>query len=94
MLTHALTQNGLAIYAAWVTIVTLLNIDVVLIYELNMRISNGGTIFLAILFLLIVTWFFLDNFVYDRYVRYTLTLYFVLIFALTGSFVLRGQALE
>ena len=84
-MTRILTQNGLAIYATWVIIAALINLDVVLVYYADVNQSVGGTICLALLFLLICSWFFLDNFVCDRFVRYMLTPYFVVVFALSGS---------
>ena len=86
-LVRILVQNGLAIYATWVTIATLLNLCVVMAYVGTVSQHVASTVCLSILLLLIVVWFFLDNFLWDVYVRYTVTPYFVFVFALIGTLV-------
>lgn len=83
--TRILTQNGLALYAAWSSIASILNLDVVLINFAHLKTPVAGTISLAIIFLLVVVWFFTDNFVFDRFLRYIVTPYPVFIVALIGS---------
>ncbi|GAB0187688.1 T-cell activation Rho GTPase-activating protein-like [Grus japonensis] len=84
-LIRILVQNGLALYATWTTIATLLNFAVVLIYKWNVSNKTATTASLSILTLHLVIWFYLENFFLDKYVRYTLTIYPVVIIALTGS---------
>lgn len=78
-------HNGLAVYAAWTSIATLLNTNIVMIYEGDVDIQLGGSISLGILGLEILIYVALDMFFLDRYTRYTITPYFVVILALTGS---------
>ncbi|XP_069090345.1 uncharacterized protein [Pleurodeles waltl] len=78
-------QNGIAIYATWTTIATLLNFAVVLTYSGDVSNATSTTAALAILALELVLWFILENFAFDEYVRYTLTVYPVVICALSGS---------
>ncbi|XP_009280884.1 PREDICTED: uncharacterized protein LOC103901687 [Aptenodytes forsteri] len=80
-----LVQNGLALYATWTTIATLLNFAIVLIYKWNVSNETATTASLSILALNLVIWFYLENFFLDQYVRYNLTIYPVVIIALTGS---------
>ncbi|XP_053919615.1 uncharacterized protein LOC128851832 isoform X1 [Cuculus canorus] len=84
-LIRILVQNGLALYATWVTIATLLNFAVVLIYKWNVSNETATTASLSILALDLVVWFYLENFFLDKYVCYDLTIYPVVIIALTGS---------
>jgi len=78
--------NGLAIYTTWTVIASLINIATGLTY------ANGGQVdqreaCLASLSLLVIihcTWFVLENFFFDRYVRYILTQYLVVIWAVNG----------
>lgn len=78
-------QNGLALYATWTTIATLLNFAVVLIYKWDVSNETATTACLSILTLMLVMWFCQENFFLDKYVRYNLTIYPVIIIALTGS---------
>ncbi|XP_067887077.1 uncharacterized protein [Heterodontus francisci] len=84
-LVRILVQNGVAIYATWTTIATLLNFAVVLTYSGNITSLTSGTVSLSILAFEVVLWFYLENVVLDKYVRYTLTVYPVIIVALSGS---------
>ncbi|OXB62611.1 hypothetical protein ASZ78_011240, partial [Callipepla squamata] len=84
-LTRILVQNGLALYATWTTIATLLNFAVVLIYKWDVSNETATTASLSILTLMLVMWFCQENFFLDKYARYNLTIYPVVIIALTGS---------
>ena len=80
-----LVHNGLIFYTTWVTIATLLNFGIALHYEWGVELYLASTIPLACLSLVIVCWFVLETFVLDKYVRYTLSEYIVLMVALAGS---------
>ncbi|XP_021245511.1 uncharacterized protein LOC110395440 isoform X2 [Numida meleagris] len=84
-LIRILVQNGLALYATWTTIATLLNFAVVLIYKWDVSNETATTASLSILALILIMWFCQENFFLDKYVRYNLTIYPVVIIALTGS---------
>ncbi|XP_071103388.1 uncharacterized protein [Haliotis cracherodii] len=83
----AFVHNGLGIYAAWTTIASFLNMGFVIAYRANPAInqSTASSISLgfitAALFLFVIT----DLFVFDRYSRYTITPYGVIVWALSGS---------
>lgn len=79
-----LVQNGLALYSTWTTIATLINLCVVLDQEGVAR-ATAGTVSLCVLLVELLGWFILENFVLDRYVRYILTIYPVVILALLGN---------
>ncbi|KAM4040833.1 uncharacterized protein ACNLHF_012101 isoform 1-T2 [Anomaloglossus baeobatrachus] len=78
-------QNGIAVYATWTTIACLLNFAVALTYNGGIPNSISTTVSLYILAFEVVLWFCLENFVLDKYVRYTLTVYPVVIVALSGA---------
>ncbi|KAM5164951.1 uncharacterized protein ACMZJ9_007351 [Mantella aurantiaca] len=78
-------QNGIAVYATWTTIACLLNFSVALTYNGGISNSVSTTVSLSILAFEVVLWFILENFVLEKYVRYTLTVYPVVIVALSGS---------
>ncbi|KAM3930791.1 uncharacterized protein RB166_004262 [Leptodactylus fuscus] len=78
-------QNGIAVYATWTTIACLLNFAVTLTYNGNIPNSTSTTVCLSILAFEVLLWFILENFVFDKYVRYTLTVYPVVIVAVSGA---------
>ncbi|XP_076097020.1 uncharacterized protein LOC143067561 [Mytilus galloprovincialis] len=86
-LTRILVQNGLSVYATWCTIATNLNLSMVLIYRgsLDLSVHDGGTVTLSVIAAQILVFVVLDFFFWDRYTRYTLTPYCVVIVALVGS---------
>ena len=84
-------QNGLAFYAAWVTVATLINVGVVMTYKDGSDVADiavaqdiSSTVVLSIVAFVIVLWFTLDIFVLDKYIRYVFTPYITLTVALIG----------
>ena len=84
-LVRYLVQNSFGIYATWVTIATLLNLTIVLQHFAHVQADIAGTIFLTILTVEAVAYWILDNFVFDKYLRYLWMPYIVLHVALIGS---------
>ncbi|KAG9278455.1 hypothetical protein AMEX_G6331 [Astyanax mexicanus] len=81
---RVLVQNGIAAYATWTTIATLLNLAVVLGLG-SVSPTNAGTVSLCLLLLEVIVWFAVENFVVEKHVRYILSVYPVVIYALIGS---------
>ncbi|XP_061653315.1 uncharacterized protein si:dkey-29d8.3 isoform X1 [Phyllopteryx taeniolatus] len=79
-----LVQNGLALYATWTSIASLINFTLVLQLWGVVR-STAATVSLCLLFAELVGWFILENWVLDRWVRNILTVYPVVIVALFGN---------
>ncbi|KAL3836105.1 hypothetical protein ACJMK2_021558 [Sinanodonta woodiana] len=81
-----LVHNGLAIYATWVSIATLLNLAHTLTYRSAHDIGQNiaSTISLAVLSAEILVFYISDLVFLDRYARYTVTPYLVLVVALSG----------
>ncbi|XP_053198844.1 uncharacterized protein si:ch211-161h7.5 [Scomber japonicus] len=84
-LLRVLIQNGIAIYATWTTIASLINLNIVLTTEANMSQMNAAIVSLSILTVALFAWFILENFVLDKHVRYILITYPVVIWALSGN---------
>ncbi|XP_075994137.1 uncharacterized protein LOC142988768 [Genypterus blacodes] len=84
-LIRVLVQNGVTIYATWTTIATLINLTIVLTYNANMSPTDAATIAYSVLSVVLLVWFMLENSVLDKHVRYILTVYPVVIWALTGN---------
>ncbi|XP_067233552.1 uncharacterized protein si:ch211-161h7.5 [Chanodichthys erythropterus] len=80
-----LVQNGIATYTTWTTIATLINFTVVLRYDAGMTQSDAATVSLSILLGEAISWFILENFVFEKHLRYILTVYPVVIVALSGN---------
>ncbi|CAK6972891.1 uncharacterized protein LOC121888488 [Scomber scombrus] len=85
-LLRVLIQNGIAIYATWTTIASLINLNIVLTTEANMSQMNAAIVSLSVLTVVLFVWFILENGVLDKYVRYILSIYPVVIWALTGVY--------
>lgn len=90
-LNRILIQNGIAFYAAWVTIATLINFGLVLTYKDGSDLSDigvaqdvSGTICLSIALVEVMVWFTLDIFFLDRYTRYLFSPYITLTVAFAG----------
>ncbi|XP_070574948.1 uncharacterized protein [Ptychodera flava] len=80
-----LIHNGLAIYATWCTIAALLNIGSTLVYWVGLSQETAGIICLSVLAFEVVLWAMLEVLVLDRWFRFTLTIWPVVIWALAGS---------
>ncbi|KAG7273351.1 hypothetical protein CRUP_030249, partial [Coryphaenoides rupestris] len=78
-------QNGLALYATWTTIATLINLAIVLQYDAKMLPDNAAMVTLSTLTCVLFAWCVLENFIFEKHVRYILTVYPVVIWALSGS---------
>ncbi|XP_074653163.1 uncharacterized protein LOC141907424 [Tubulanus polymorphus] len=79
-----LVQNGLALYASWVTIATLINFAVVLSYTTGAVVQHtASTISLSILISAQVAWVVTNAFL-RKYLVFTFSPYVVVIFALSG----------
>ncbi|MEQ2168787.1 hypothetical protein GOODEAATRI_018357 [Goodea atripinnis] len=73
------------IYTTWTTIATFLNLTIVLKYEANMSSADSATLSYALLIVVLLAWFIVENFVLDKYLRYVFIPYVVVIWALTGN---------
>ncbi|TWW70954.1 hypothetical protein D4764_17G0004370 [Takifugu flavidus] len=86
-LLRVLVQNGVMIYTTWTTIATLINLTIVLTYDVKMSPTDAATISYSVLAVVLIVWFLLEQLVLDRYVRYVLIIYPVVIWALSGNMV-------
>jgi len=81
----AIVQNGLGIYAGWVTIATLLNLAIVLTYVVDVDMHLACTISLCILALDVFVFAIIDLVLFERHFRYMFANHIPLHMALIGS---------
>jgi hypothetical protein len=79
-----LVQNGLAMFAMWGTVASMFNFAVVLTYRTGARQDISSTVALSIFTVEILAWWILDNFIFERYMRYLVTPYVVLLLSISG----------
>ena len=86
LLTWILPVNGLFLYATWTTIASLVNLAAAIQYSSSVTVSDvdSGTISLSLLLVTLVVYFVLENTILDRFLRYVLSVYPVVIWALIG----------
>lgn len=85
---HLLVNNGIAVYATWVTVAGLRSLAVAMTYIHGIKQELAVTITLGILALSIVVWFILENTIFKEDLLYTLTIYPVLIWVMVASVIL------
>jgi len=84
VLTQVLLNNGIGIYETWVTIAAQINFAVALQYDYDVSSSAAAVVALSIVLLEMISWFIAEVTILDRFVRYTLTVYPVAVWALAG----------
>ncbi|XP_070709427.1 uncharacterized protein [Pempheris klunzingeri] len=84
-LIRILVQNGVAIYATWLTLFTLLNLTIYLQHQTDTSRCDCAVLALVLLLMKLLAWFLLENFYLDEHVRYIVTIYPVVILWLTGT---------
>lgn len=78
------SMNGQAVYAAWSLCASTLNLGHSLRYVTLLPMKDVSNICLSILLVLIVAYFLLENTVLDKYARFIMTPYLVIIWATTA----------
>ncbi|XP_031570398.1 uncharacterized protein LOC116304756 [Actinia tenebrosa] len=81
---QVLIHNGLGLYCSWVAVASLLGINKALIYVHGFAKPTAGSIILGILAVELIVWFIVENTVFERVARYTVTIYPACIVALSG----------
>lgn len=83
-----LVLNGLPFYATWVTIASSLNFSIAMTYEWQTQIprdtQTSGYIALAAVTLILIIYFALDLYIFEKYLRYTYSVYLQLFIAFAG----------
>jgi len=77
-------HNGIAFYTTWTTIASLLNINISFQYFGHFDPEITSVVCLSSLLVILLGWFILENFFLDKYVRYTVSQYPVVIIATCG----------
>ncbi|XP_069816229.1 uncharacterized protein [Dendropsophus ebraccatus] len=82
-----LVHNGLATYATWTSIATIVNFGIVLKYAgFHVGEPFVSSIVLGLILFALLFWFLMETFIFEKYVRYTVTIYPVAIVASVGIF--------
>jgi len=81
---YRVIMNGWGIYTTWCVIASLINLTTALVYRGDTDMKATCLAALSLLIIFHVTWFILENFVFDKYVRWLLTPYMVVIWASNG----------
>jgi len=79
-----LIHNGIGIYATWTTVASLLNINIALQYIGRYDAETTSLVCCSCLLTILIVWFVLENTLLDKYVRYLVSQYPVVIFATSG----------
>ncbi|XP_072043829.1 uncharacterized protein [Amphiura filiformis] len=82
-----LIQNGIMLFFTWITVATHLALGSVMSYVGSVPQDITSTILLAMLGTIMLVYFFLENFIWERYLRYTYTFWTTVVWALLGIFV-------
>ncbi|XP_072043831.1 uncharacterized protein [Amphiura filiformis] len=85
VLNRVIIQNGVALHGTWITIATLINLGVVVTYTAGAPQPTASTISLAILTCEVLAYFVLENFIWEKYLRYTFSVWPVVIWALSAG---------
>lgn len=81
---QVLIHNGIGLFCSWLAVASLLGINKVLIYVHGFAKPTAGSVILAVLAVELIVWFILENTVFERAARYTVTIYPATINALSG----------
>eukprot|EP00794_Sanderia_malayensis_P006116 gene6116-6820_t len=79
-----LVQNGVIFYNAWLLVATCWGFTVFLQYDLDANGARAATGSLCVIFILMLVWFVLENFVLEKFTRFTFVEYIVIIVAMSG----------
>ena len=74
-LTWIFAVNGIGLFATWTTALSFANVSAVLQYFAGLNATNSGTVSLVVLTVTIATYFVLENTIFDRFARYVLCVY-------------------
>ena len=84
ILTQVFLNNGISVYATWVTIAVQVNFAVALQYDYDVSRSVASIVALCIILVELGGWFIAEITILDRFVRYTLIVYPVAVWAFAG----------
>ncbi|KAJ8010196.1 hypothetical protein DPEC_G00072480 [Dallia pectoralis] len=91
--TRYLTQNGLAMFGWWTLLEALISLAVVMRYHAGLSDYLVSALALTLLLLGMLIWFVFETFIFSKYIRYTFTVYPVLIVGL-GAIFSRGYCVN
>jgi uncharacterized membrane protein len=80
-ITRFLVQNGLAFFATWLIICTIIMYTIFLKYNAKMDELSAGTSGLSMLLLFVIAYFLCENFFFKRYLLWLITPWFAFLVA-------------
>ena len=84
ILTQVFLNNGISVYETWVTIAVQVNFAVALQYDYDVSRSVASIVALCIILVELGGWFIAEITILDRFVRYTLIVYPVVVWSFAG----------
>lgn len=84
--TRYLTQSGLALFSWWTLLIAVVNFGIVLKYKAGVPDPMVSTLVLTVILLCAMNWFLLQSMLYLKYMRYTFTVYPIIILGLGAMF--------
>ena len=79
-----LVQNCLLFYQGWTSIAAVIGFSSTLTYKFGMNKVVSSYLCLSLLMVLLLVWFILENFVFEKYTRFGLLHYVCIVVALSG----------
>lgn len=85
-MTRLSAQNGLAAFASWATLIMLYNLGAVLQEDASLHVDTTATILLSLISAIVLACFLLETTILDRFLRYSIAVYPVVMWTLGGVF--------
>ena len=86
-----LAFNGQATYTAWTVLAGLINFTVCLQYDDKVDVQTASTLYLSLLLIILLFWATLDCVFLDKFTRFLITPYLVVIWGLGGTISKKGS---
>jgi len=79
-------SNGQAMYCTWTFFASLLNMTICLVYRNGVSMETAVTINLSLVLVIVLGWSMMDIFFLDKFTRFLVTPYIVVVWALVGVY--------
>lgn len=93
-LARLLLQNGLAFYLTWLSLVTFINFAIYISYGLSANQATASTITLGLILGIILVYFIIENFIWQRFLLYVVSPWFVLLVTYNGILTANWQTVN
>lgn len=79
-------QNGMLFYCTWSLFESILHLSIVLLKDLDLSDMTSSIIGTGLFFTCVIVWFYVENVVRAKFLRYTISEYIAVMYAVTGVF--------